>query len=246
MPIQTRSENLALRRALSTARLRDRDVAEAMRVDPKTVQRWLAGRRPQPQHRWALADLVGVPEADLWPGPGLAPSADADLVTVYAHRASVPRQVWHDLFVAARQEIGILVYSGLFLAEDVDLMHLLGAKATDGVTVRILLADPNSPAVGRRGADEGIDDAMAAKARNALVLHRALTASRGAQVRRHGTVLYASIYCGDGDLLANPHLHGLAASQAPVLHLRRHDGGRLFTTYADAFERVWDGAEPVE
>ena len=45
-PSQT--ENFALRRALSAARLRDRDVAEAMNVDPKTVQRWLAGRRPQP------------------------------------------------------------------------------------------------------------------------------------------------------------------------------------------------------
>jgi len=46
LPSQT--ESFALRRALSVARLRDRDVAEVMDVDPKTVQRWLAGRRPQP------------------------------------------------------------------------------------------------------------------------------------------------------------------------------------------------------
>ena len=98
-PSQT--ENLALRRALSTARLRDRDVAEAMNVDPKTVQRWLAGRRPQPQHRWALADLVGVHESDLWPGHGLAPSLDPDVVTVYPNRSSVPRATWHDLFAGA-------------------------------------------------------------------------------------------------------------------------------------------------
>jgi hypothetical protein len=46
-------------------RLRERDVAEALRVDPKTVQRWLSGRCPQPQHRWALAELTGVHEYEL-------------------------------------------------------------------------------------------------------------------------------------------------------------------------------------
>ena len=91
----SRTENLVLRRALSNARLRDRDVAEALRVDSKTVQRWLAGRRPQPQHRWALADLVGLHEADLWPGGAVAPSLDAEVVAVYPHRSTVPREVWN-------------------------------------------------------------------------------------------------------------------------------------------------------
>ena len=242
-PSQT--ENLALRRALSTARLRDRDVAEAMNVDPKTVQRWLAGRRPQPQHRWALADLVGVHESDLWPGQGLAPSLDPDVVTVYPNRSSVSRATWHDLFAGAKQEIGVLVYSGLFLAEDVDLMQVLAAKAAAGVAVRILLGDPEAAAVSRRGSDEGIDDALAANAHNALVLHRALTASRGALVRQHATVLYASLYRADDELLANPHVYGLGAAQASVLHLRHRDGGRVFSTYTDAFERVWADATPI-
>lgn len=240
-----RIENLALRRALSAARLRDRDVAEVLKVDTKTVQRWLAGRRPQPQHRWALADLVGVHESELWPGGGVPPVMDPEVVTVYPHRSSVPREVWRELFGGARSEIGVLVYSGLFLAEDVDLMQVLADRASAGAVVRILLGDPQAPAVARRGDDEGIGEAMAAKAGNALVLHRSLTASRGAQVRLHATVLYASIFRADDEMLVNSHVYRLGAAQAPVLHLRRQDGGRLFATYGEAFERVWAEAEPL-
>jgi transcriptional regulator with XRE-family HTH domain len=240
-----RTENLALRRAMSAARLLDRDVAEAIRVDPKTVQRWLAGRRPQPQHRWALADLVGVHESELWPGAGLAPALDPEVVTVYPHRSSVPREVWHDLFAGAGEEVEILVYSGLFLAEDVDLMQVVAGKAAAGVAVRVLLGDPEAAAVTRRGSDEGIDEAMAAKARNALVLHRSLTVSRGAVLRLHATVLYTSIYRADDEMVVNVHVYGLGAAQAPVLHLRRQEGGRLFATYVEAFARVWANAQPV-
>ena len=50
--------NDALRHALAEARLREIDVATALGVDPKTVQRWLAGRVPHPRHRWAVADLL--------------------------------------------------------------------------------------------------------------------------------------------------------------------------------------------
>jgi hypothetical protein len=84
-------------------------------------------------------------------------------------------------------------------------MHLLASKAAAGVAVRILLGHPDAEAVGRRGDDEGIDGEMAAKARNTLVLHRALTASRGAQLRPHATVLYTSVYRGPGD---RPPVHG--------------------------------------
>ena len=63
----TRALAEPLRRAMADARKRDIDIAEALRVDPKTVQRWLAGRLPQPRHRWGLADLLECHEYDLWP-----------------------------------------------------------------------------------------------------------------------------------------------------------------------------------
>ena len=83
---------------------------------------------------------------------------------------------------ARSREIGILVYSGLFIAEDVQLLRALGDRARAGVTVRIILGDPDSPHVNQRGVEEGINDAMAAKIRNALVLYRPLIAS-GVEIR---------------------------------------------------------------
>jgi hypothetical protein len=240
----TTMENLALRRALSHARLRENDVANSLNVDPKTVQRWLAGRRPQPAHRWALAELVGVHEFDLWPELGGAPPIDPEVVAVYPHRSSVPREIWRALFAGAGERIDVLVYSGLFLAEDVDLMDLLATKAAEGVTVRILLGDPDCPAVDERGRSEGIDGAMAAKVRNALVLHRALLAPHGGQIRLHSTVLYNSVYRADDEILVNQHVYGIGAAQAPVMRLQRREGGAIFAAHADAVERTWIAAVP--
>ena len=80
--------NEALRQALLQARLREDDIAARLGVDPKTVRRWLNGRVPYPHNRTAIADLVGVDEADLWPdagGPLAARSRPAELGTVYPH-----------------------------------------------------------------------------------------------------------------------------------------------------------------
>ena len=83
----------------------------------------------------------------------------SEVVAVYPHRSDVPRAVWERLFSAAEREIGVLVYAGLFLAEDAALQKILAAKARAGVRVRVLLGDPQSPQVADRGADEGVDDA---------------------------------------------------------------------------------------
>ncbi len=239
--------NQTLQRALADARLDEGRVAEALGVDPKTVHRWIAGRVPQRQHRWDLADLLGRHEFDLW--PDIAGSSGAamcpEIQATYPHRGAVPREVWRRLFGAAEREIGILVYAGLFLAEDVDMLRLLGDKANVGVAVRVLLGDPESPQVAERGAEEEINDAIAAKIRNAIVLYGPLLRIEGPEVRLHRTVLYNSIYFGDDEVLVNPHVYGSAAAYAPVIHLRRTVPGDLVTTYLDSFERVWRGASAL-
>jgi hypothetical protein len=237
----TRSIGEPLRRALIGARLRDVDVAKSLSVDPKTVHRWLGGRVPQARHRWGVADLLSVHEYDLWPHLADLPSIDPEVYATYPHRGSVPRAIWHRLFDHAVDEIGILVYSGLFIAEDADLMRLLAAKARDGVGVRIVLGDPESPHVDQRGQDEGIHDAMAAKIRNAITLYRPVV-NAGVAIRLHSTVLYNSLYRGDGEMLVNQHIHGIAAAYAPVLQLRRQSDEGVFATYIDSFERIWSAA----
>jgi len=240
----TRQIGAPLRRALIGARLRDVDVARTLGVDPKTVQRWLAGRVPHARHRWNVADMLSVHEYDLWPHLAAMPSIDPEVYATYPHRGSVSRETWRSLFDNARSEIGILVYSGLFLAEDVEIVRLFADRARGGVAVRLLLGDPSSPHVDQRGTDEGIHDAMAAKVRNAIMLYRPLI-DAGVQIRLHSTVLYNSLYRGDGEMLINQHIHGIAAAYAPVLHLRCRADDGVFATYLQSFERVWHPASPL-
>lgn len=239
--------NTTLRRALADARLDEVGVSTALGVDPKTVQRWLMGRVPQRRHRWGLADLVGRHEDELWPDrlDGQAETCP-EIRTVYPYRGAVPRELWRELFAAATREISILVYSGLFLAEDVQTQRTLAERARAGVAVRLLLGDPASRAVAERGEQEGIGDAIAAKVRNTIVLYRPLLAVDGVQIRLHNTVLYNSIYRADDDVLVNPHVLGMAAAHAPVLHLHRASSDDLVSTYLDSFERVWSAATPMD
>jgi transcriptional regulator with XRE-family HTH domain len=242
--------NERLRAALLQKGMTPAALAEAIKVDPKTVERWItSGREPYRRHRYTVATMLGVDEAFLWPdalSPAqVAAASESEILTVYPHRWAVPEDAWRRLFDSAKQEIGVLVYSGLFLAENAGMLRLFRTKAGDGVRVRILLGDPSSPEVAGRGADEGIDEGMAGRIRNALVLYRPLHAVDGIEIRQHETVLYNSIYRADDQLLINTHVYGTTASNAPVLHLRRVAGGDMVTTYLDSYERIWTDATPL-
>ena len=240
--------NEPLRRALLRARLREDDVAARLAVDPKTVRRWLNGRVPYGSNRAAIADLVGADEAELWPdagGPLTARTRPEELGAVYAHRWSVPRKVWTRFFESANQEIGILAYSALFLAEYAGIVGTLAEKGRSGVTVRIALGDPDSAQVSQRGQDEGIGDAMPAKIRDALALYRPVLAVENVEIRLHQSVLYNSIYRADGQLIINQHAYGIPAAHAPVFCFHESEGGDMVAAYLASFERVWVTAEPI-
>ncbi|MET8008286.1 XRE family transcriptional regulator [Nonomuraea glycinis] len=235
-----------LRYALAAARLNTTDVAAALAVDPKTVSRWLHGRIPYPRHRWAVADLLHVDEAELW--PELAPRHQAlanGVQAIYPHRWAVPQTVWRNLFSGARQEIGILAYSALFLAEDQGILDTLTDRAKAGITVRILLGDPEGEEVAARGVDEGIGaEVMAARVRNALTLYRSLREVPGVEIRLHRTVLYNSIYRADRELLVNAHAYGTPAANAPVMHLTHIDDQGPAAVYLSSMTRIWTTAQP--
>ncbi|MEV4581892.1 XRE family transcriptional regulator [Nonomuraea jabiensis] len=164
---------------------------------------------------------------------------------IYPHRWAVPQTVWRNLFNGARQEIGILAYSALFLAEDQATLHILTARAKAGVKVRILLGDPEGPEVAARGADEGIGaEVMAARIKNALTLYRALLDVQGVEIRLHHTVLYNSIYRADDQLLVNTHAYGTPAAKAPVMHLTHTDDQGPASTYLTSFNSIWTATQP--
>jgi transcriptional regulator with XRE-family HTH domain len=242
--------NDRLRTSLLERGVTPADLAVALNVDPKSVERWISGRTPYRRHRYAVAAHLGVDEAYLWPDAlthdQIADASESEIVNIYPHRWAVPSELWRNFFESAETEIGVLVYSGLFVSEDAGIRRAFQEKAGAGIPVRILLGDPNSESVAQRGTDEGVDDALAAKIRNALVLYKPLRNVEGIEFRLHTTVLYNSIYRADDQILVNTHIYNFPAAQAPVLHLRRVAGGSMVSTYLESFERVWDGATPME
>lgn len=237
---------LLLERQVTPAKL-----AEAVEVDPKTIERWIvAGRVPYRRHRYSVAAFFGVDESYIWPEAldrdEVVAASESEIVAVYPHRWAVPRDTWRHLFEQAEREIGILVYAATFLAEDAELKRILGDKAKTGVRIRVLLGDPDSPTVVGRGQDEGIDEAIAGKVRNAIILFRSLAKTDNVEIRLHGTTLYNSIYRSDDQLLVNTHIYGMMANNAPAFHLRKIPGGDMVSTYLESFERVWESATPYE
>jgi transcriptional regulator with XRE-family HTH domain len=241
--------NERLRASLLEHGLTPLALADRLSVDHKTVERWIHGRLPYRRYRYAIAAQLGVDESYLWPDAlsreQVAAASESEVLAIYPRRSDTPRELWARVFGGAEREIGVLVYSGLFLSEDKMLKRILAEKAVAGVRVRVLMGDPDSSEVAARGADEGIDEAMALKIRNALVMFRDLREVDAVEFRLHRTILYNSIYFGDDEFLVNTHVFGLTAAAAPVWHLRKIAGGEIALTYAESFERVWEAAVPL-
>lgn len=225
-------------------------LAEEIDVNPKTIERWITqGKVPYRRHQYATAAVLKVDVTTLWEdGRAVDSAADltkAEITTVYPHRHTVPSGLWREIYARAQKRLDVLVYSGLFLSEDPVFQDLLKAKVAAGIQVRILLGDPGCEAVRQRGIDEG-HRIMDGKIRNALVLYRPLIASHPEiGFRLHDSTLYNSIYRADDEMLVNPHVYGIGAYMAPVLHLRRLSGGGLFETYANSIEHTWQNARQI-
>ncbi|WP_116247956.1 XRE family transcriptional regulator [Nocardiopsis sp. FIRDI 009] len=243
--------NERLRAALLQRGVTPADVAEAIGVDAKSVERWITqGRTPYRRHRYSAAAYLGVEETYIWP-EALSPeqskvASQSEIIEIYPHRWSVPPDLWKRLFEGAQEEISILVFSGFFLADDPSMLKLLADKARAGVRVRITLGDPDSEAVAQRGKDEGLDELLAAKIRNVILMYKPLRAVDGTEFRLHGTTLYNSLYRADDQLLVNTHVYGSVAAEAPVFHLRKIPGGGMVSTYMESYEKVWDQATPLD
>jgi len=242
--------NERLRSALLAHGMTVQQLAEEIEVNPKTVERWITqGKVPYRRHQYATAAVLKVDVTTLWEDDrAVDSSADltkAEITTVYPHRHTVPSGLWREIYARAQKRLDVLVYSGLFLSEDPVFHNLLKAKVAAGVQVRILLGDPGCEAVRQRGIDEG-HRIMDGKIRNALVLYRPLLANHPEiGFRLHDSTLYNSIYRADDEMLVNPHVYGIGAYMAPVLHLRRLSSGGLFETYANSIEHTWQNARQI-
>ena len=219
-------------------------LGEELGVDPKTVQRWVTlGRVPHRATALRAARLLNVPPAWLWPEleETQRGSNSAEVIAFYPHRSETPKRLWLDLLMAARERIDLVAYASLFLPEEnPEAIEILAHKARNGVKVRIALGDPDSPEIELRGKEERLHDALTGRVRMALAYYRPLCAVAEIEFHLHRTTLYNSIFRYDDQMLINLHVFGTYGYVAPILHLRRVEGGDLFGTYTKSFDRIWE------
>lgn len=237
-----------LLRALTAAGIDHDRIAQALDVHPSTVDKWTSGRnRPRPAHRVALADLVGLDVAELFPPDDLDASGDAvEIVDAWATMAEVPAEDWADLIRPTTTAVDVLALEVGHVADaDPTWWRRVAALGALGATVRVCLGDPQGPTVDQRAADEGIAPAeLAARIEAGLGAVRAhLSDAPGVEVRRHDGPLYASWFRADDRALVTPQLWGAPESMAPTLALRRLSDHGLWSSWAASFERVWAAAE---
>ena len=222
--------NESLCRALIAARLGEEDVAARLGVDPKTVRRWLEGRVPYRRYRWALAAMLGLDDAVLWPALRGRRDRPDEVVAVYPRRDDVPAGAWVRLLGSARHQIGVLGGGGPFLARHFGVRPVLLERARAGARVRICLRDPD--------ASGSAHDA------GALAFFAPL-ASHGVLVRLQTSEPYGGMVFADEELLVVQRAWGVPEGLCPVLHLRRCQGSGLFAFYLQSFERAWAIARPA-
>lgn len=236
--------NQILRHALLSARLDEIDVAAYLDVDPKTVRRWLEGRLPYARYRWALADLLKLDEADLWPQLRFRSSNPDEIMAIYPHRSLVPREIWRGLFKSAEYEISFITDIEFFLTEDLVTARILMEKAKKGVQVRIAL-DGKDSIVGDQTAFKDKKGKVVAigSSRTATPFH-SLCSTNGIEIRQCSTKSYSLIYRADEELLVNQRVYGFSSVQGTVLHLKGCSAGGIAAAYVSSFERIWSEATP--
>ncbi len=241
------SRNQRLHDAIRQSTKRVEDIAEEVGTDPKTVGRWITtGRLPRPAVRQRLAQLLGVPEAVLWPdAPGVA-YGTSELIGIYTTRRELPPATVSSLLDGAEHQVDVLAYAALWLWDTVPAFaERAQLKIARGASVRICLGDPESQAVLLRGEEEGVNGDLAARCRLAARYAQPIQHVDSDAVRISAAALYASTFRFDDELLLNTHLYGNPASDSPVFHFRRRKDHGITADAIRSFERVWQAAQPL-
>jgi len=240
--------NETLCHALIQAGLTEEDVATRLQVDPKTVRRWLEGRVPYLRHRWAIAAMLSTDEIDLWPQLRASRTIPDEVVAVYPHRDTMPKAIWLRVLGSAQHEIGILDNIGASPVGEQPIVAALAEQAEAGVCVRICLCDSDAPGIPQRTGRPENSNAPRTNMGDMVAVYAPLREKDQIQIRQRRGSLYSSIYYADEQLLISQHAYGISPGQAPVLHLRRTQGGdgEMMAAYLDAFEHAWLEAGSAE
>ncbi|GLW53868.1 helix-turn-helix domain-containing protein [Kitasatospora phosalacinea] len=232
--------NARLRAALVASGLTVDALAEAIRMDPRTVERWMnePGRMPHARHAMAAAKLLHADPYELWPTLGSRRRAQAEpqeeVLSWYPNRSAVPAALWSQLLDKAADRIDITVSCGLFLGDVVpDLVAVLARRARAGVRVRLALPDPTGAATQHEAT------------RLLLIedLFAVLQDVPGVRLFRHHGVAN-DVIRADDDLLVSPKVDGAPAAACPVLHLHRLERAPFTGTFLLGLDHVFATALP--
>ncbi|WTW99921.1 helix-turn-helix domain-containing protein [Streptomycetaceae bacterium NBC_01309] len=242
--------NERLRATMAARGMTAQDLALAVDVDAKTVERWVnTDRVPYVRIAVRAAEVLEEDAVFLWPTLHRGRAARAvspEIIAFYEQRAEFSPAMWRGFFEKAQRHIDILVYAGNHLHESVvGFDDLLMDKARRGCVVRIAIGDPDSDNVTARGREERFGHGIESRCRLALMHYRSLAHVEGIEVRTHGTTLYNSIYRADDELLINGHVWGVNAFGAPMWHMRQGPRGEATAAYRQSFDAVWEQATPV-
>ena len=241
--------NERLRSSMDHVGLTIEGLARDVEVDPKTVQRWIAGRVPHARHRWSVAERVAEDEEFLWPGarrrPTDAVGSTAELVGAYAYRSDVEPSQWWTLITGATTKIDLMGYTLYFLPEQhPDLVRVLSKKCAEGCRIRLLVASPESDTMQHRELEEHAPITLAARLETSLMAFQPLLTCESAELRYQDVPLYNSVFRFDDQMFVTPHLYAMPGHKAPLLHLRRLSANGLFARFVEHFEAIWTTSDP--
>ena len=218
-----------LKHLIDAAGVTAEEFADIVGVDPKTVQRWRAGRIPQRRHRAAIARALDRTQHALWPDESPAPpDAAGDQPGAPAEPVSEVTATWPSpqspgaptlpaFLAAAREQIDMLE-GGSGLRRSPGLVDQLCEHARDGCEVRMLIDNftPElSPLIGYPGIE--------VRAIDLRLVH--------AVMRADDRMLLGLWLAGDQPI--------------PLLQLHRQTNGGLFDRVVSHFDAVWNVAQPI-
>jgi transcriptional regulator with XRE-family HTH domain len=247
--------NEQLKQALRNAGLEIDDLAVKVGVDVKTAQRWLSGSRtPHPRHRRRVADILGVPEQQLWPDqvPGhdrAGQDATGEILDELTGGGDGPD--WRELLEAASQRAWLLDLTlGDVLTDGDD--QLLANAARRGSQVRVLVSDRDSVHLAIAEQEAGRHVNLTSRPASTSELDRVVTLltphAAGGEIELRSFVGAGSyrVLIFDDRALVRLRLPGVDPDAMPLLHLERQSEDGIFESFAQHFDALWQTGEPIK
>ncbi|MFJ3900960.1 XRE family transcriptional regulator [Streptomyces sp. NPDC090025] len=190
----------------------------------------------------------------LWPQTvkqRIKTGADREIIHSYPYRSACPSTVWAELVAGARAELFLAGYTNYFFWTQVPAFaETLRRKAESGCRVRFLLGDPVGEVTRQREVVEDVALSVSTRIRMTLGELARLGAVDGVEARFSAAEdavnhVSLSVFRFDDDVLVTPHLARLVGHDSPLLHLRRHGDGGMWSRFTEHAEELWGRAVPV-